>query len=171
MERDAVASIIEGELLAAEVERSAAAFDLNSPLTAVEQGLLADQWDISRMPSERAPRELEDELYTYREPVTVEGAATDPAEYGAEYRTYLRWQAIAAIAANDDVWLAFQELVLIPFVKRCKAEDDGYTGYDRDQAFSLRLRRRVAEEFARYILATVTSAGEVPRPILIGDKK
>ena len=171
MERDAVASIIEGEILASEVVASAAAFDLNLPLTDEEQGILADQFDVSRTPTARAPRELEDELYTYREPAAPEGVATDPAQYGAEYRTYLRWQSVAAIAANDDVWLAFQELVLIPFVKRCKAEDDEYTGFDRDQAFALRLRRRAVEEFSRYILATVTSAGEVPRPVLIGEKK
>lgn len=168
MDRDVVAGIIEGEELAAEVALSAAEFDLNSPLTETELAQLADQFDVSTTPSARAPRELEDELYTYRDKPSPEAVATDPAEYGAEYRAYLRWQAIAAVAADDETWLAIQELVLVPFVRQCKLEDEGYDGYDQAQAFSLRLRHRVAKEFARHVIATFTSAAEVARPSLIG---
>lgn len=168
MERDLVAGLIEGEELAAEVAGSAAAFDLNLPLTEEEMSLLSDQFDVSRTPSENAPRDLEDELYTYREKPSASAVASTPSEYSAEYLAYLRWQEIAAIGANDAAWLAFQELVLLPFVKRLKVDDENYRGHDPNEAFSLRLRYRTAKEFLTHILSTVGTAGEVQQPVLIG---
>jgi hypothetical protein len=152
-----------------EIVASRRAFDVTAPLTEFEQSLMANRFDVSRTPAE-APRDLEDELYTFREPVAAEAPVNDPTSYNAEYANYLRWQLIAAMVAHDDAWKAFQELVLLPFVRQRKQEDDAYQGSDRDEAFVRRCRRLNAEEFVRHILALTNDAGQVAKPVLMGGK-
>lgn len=167
MSQDLVADIIMHDEIAASMQ----AFDLTRPLTQEEELRLANQFDVSRTPdpgpSPRAPRELEDELYN-------QGGETSPTSgvraANAEYQTYLRWQAIAAMVAHEEAWLAFQELVLLPYVRQRRAEDEGYQGDDRDKIIALRQRRVNAQEFVRHVLAAAGSAGQVPRPVLTDGK-
>lgn len=164
--------IVEDMIVRDEIISSRKAFDMSTPLTEQEELLLANRFDVSETPRQvDTPRDLEDELYTFREPQAVTAPVSDPSSYGTEYQLYLRWQAIAAMVAHEDAWLAFQELVLLPFVQQRRQEDDGYTGHDRDKAFALRLRRLAADEFIRYIIAVSNDAGQVPKPSLMGKVK
>ena len=87
-------------------------------------------------------------------------------DYNRQYLHYLSCQSIAALAAFEEGWESFNELVLKAYVKKCKRENKEYRGDDPNKAFSLRLREQSAEDFVQFIHAMIQEAAATQKPVL-----
>jgi hypothetical protein len=139
-------------------------FDLNQPLTdeeLVELGYKSPKVKASKeLPLIKDLDETEDE--------TVDDVSkfVDSNSYNSQYVHYLKCQSLAALAAFDEGWKSFEELVLKAYVRERKRENADYQGDDPNKAFSLRIRQQTAEDFVKFIRSMIQEAINTPKPTL-----
>jgi len=146
-------------------------FDLSTPLTPEEELMMAAAFDTSQTPEERS--NVGDQAYALRSldedpfaETDLGAVVTTNKDYNVQYAHYLRCQAIAAIAEYEEGWSAIRELIINSYVKMRRIADENYRGDNPNKAFSLRLKRLITEDFARFIISQVEEAAKVPKPTL-----
>jgi len=143
-------------------------FDLGRKLTD-EEALAAGQMLANQ---ERLEKELvegpvlhdiEEDGFASSDSVSVPAGTMD---YNRRYAHYMKCQSIATLAAFEEGWKAFEEMVLNAYVQMRRREDSEYSGEDPNRAFLIRARKREAEDFVKYIRASVEESKSVQKPIL-----
>ena len=139
-------------------------FDLNKPLTeeeleAIGMGELVPPGRLSDSPIVKDLEDVDDDGDS--DLIVATGD-----DYNRQYLHFLSCQNIAALAAFEEGWQSFNELILKAYIKKCRRENKEYRGDDPNKAFSLRLREQAAEDFVQFIHAMVNEAAATPKPVL-----
>jgi hypothetical protein len=145
----------------ADIRGSLDSFDMEAPLNETEQKMLGEWVAPQKQAATTAVQEIEED--TFVEEVVP---AETQQDYNAQYAYYVKAQALVTLAAFEEGWEAFQEMVLKSFLRKCRRENKEYRGSDPNVAFSYRLKEQAAEDFYSYINVMIAEAKIVPKPVL-----